>query len=109
MSARELRALGIHEKSKDSSKTTRRLRRLSARSGMAEERVAELEAALGEAQRKFKERTKELERVTKDYWLVQQRLKDTEAEIENHKLRAEVERLKAVEKVCDEERERSTL
>ena len=36
-------------------------------------------------------------------------MKETETEIENHKLRAEVERLKAVEKVQDEERERSTL
>ena len=41
--------------------------------------------------------------------MTQQRLKETETEIENHKLRAEVERLKAVEKVRDEERERSTL
>ena len=39
--------------------------------------------------------------------MAEQRLKDTEAEIENHQLCAEVERLKAVEKVRDEERARS--
>lgn len=110
MSARELRALGIHGKSKDIFKTSKRLTRSSARSSMgenSEERIAELEAALEEAQSKFEERTKELERITEEYQLIQQHLKDAEAEMETNKLRAEVERLKAVEKVRDEERERS--
>ena len=110
MSARELRALGRKGKSKDDSETTRRLTCSSARSGMGNEsRVAELEAALEEAERKFIAQTNELEKVTEDYQLIQQRLKDTETEIENHKLRTEVERLKAVEKVRDEEQERSML
>ena len=74
-----------------------------------ESRIAELEAALQEAQRKLEDQSKELERVTEDCREAQQRLKDTETEMENHKLRAEVERLKAVERVRDEERERSTL
>lgn len=111
MLARELRALGIKGKSKDDFGTTRRLTRSFARSGMGDEsrRVEELEAALEAAERKFEARTHELEKVTKGYLLTQQRLKETETEIENHKLCAEVERLKAVEKVRDEERERSTL
>ena len=71
------------------------------------EKIVELEAALEEAQRKFLAQTKELERVTEDYQLAEQCLKDTETEIENHQLRAEVKRLKAVEKVQDEERARS--
>ena len=66
----------------------------------------ELEAALQEAQQKFEDQTQELERVNKEYRLAQLRLKDTEAEME---LRAEVERLKAVERARDEERELSTL
>ena len=97
MSARELRALGIEGKSKDDSGTTRRLTRSSARSGMGDEsRIEELEAALEEAERKFVAWMNDLEKVTDDY---QQRLKDMETEIENYKLRADVECLKAVEKV----------
>ena len=80
MSARELQG-----KFKDSSETTRRLTRSSVRSSMGDDR---LEAALEEAQRKFTTQAKELERVTEDYRLTQQRLMNTKVEIENHKLRS---------------------
>ena len=90
MSKRELRALLREKVINSSSTSTSRLTCLSAQSpSTSEEKITELEAALLEAQRKLKPQSGELEEV---YHLTQKRLKDTEAEIENHRLHADVER-----------------
>ena len=74
---------------------------------MTEERIAELEAQLEEARRTIDEQSVELERAKESDLQLQQRLTDAKAELETVTLRAEVDTLRAVEKVREEERERS--
>ena len=86
------------------------------------ERIAELESALREAQQELKEQKDEFERAKEeaDRKLTQQRddakekegelferLKAVETELDNSMLSAEVEKLRAVEKAREEERDRS--
>ena len=108
MSQRELRAL-LADQRKDSS--TRKRTRSSTRSirDMSEEtdKIAELEAKLEEALSTIKEQKVDLERAKESDVKLQQRLDDAQAELETVTLRAEVEKLRALEKVRDEERERS--
>ena len=108
MSQRELRALTADQR-KDSS--TRKRTRSSTRSNrdMDEERkkIAELEAKLEEALSTIEEQKVELERANESDVQMQQRLDNAQAELETVTLRAEVEKLRAVEKVRNEERERS--
>ena len=73
----------------------------------AEEKIAELEAQLEEALKTIGEQKVELERAKESDVELQQRLTDVKAELEVVTLRAEVDRLRAVEKVREEERERS--
>ncbi len=108
MSQRELRALLANQR-KDSS--TRRRTRSSTRSihDMTgdKEKIAELEAKLEEAQSTIKEQAVELEKAKESDVKWQQRLDDAQAEMEAVTLRAEVHKLRALEKVRDDERERS--
>ena len=108
MSQRELRAL-LADQRKDIS--TRKRTRSSTRSirDMSEEtdKIAELETKLEEALSTIKEQNVELQRAKESDVKLQQRLDDAQAELETVTLRAEVEKLRALEKVRDEERERS--
>ena len=74
---------------------------------MSEEQIAELKAKLEEALRMIDEQKVELERAKESDCRLQQQLNDAKAELETVTLRAEVEKLRALEKVRDEERERS--
>ena len=106
MSQRELRALRADQR-EDSS--TRRRTRSSTRSSrdMAEEKIAELEAKLEEALGTIDEQKVELQKAKENDLQWKQRLEDATAELEAATLRAEVEKLRALEKVREEERERS--
>ena len=74
---------------------------------MSEEQIAELKAKLEEALRTIDEQKVELERAKESDCRLQQRLNDAKAELETVTLRTEVEKLRVLEKVRDEERERS--
>ena len=100
MSQRELRAL-LADQHKDSS--THKRTRSSTRSirNMSEEtdKIAELEAKLEEALSTIKEQKVDVERAKESDVKLQQRLDDAQAELETVTLRAEVEKLCALEKV----------
>ena len=66
------------------------------------DRVAELEAQLEEAQQSIDEQATELERVKESGYQLQQRFDEAKAELDAVMLRAEVERLCALEKVREE-------
>ena len=74
---------------------------------MSEEKIAELEAKLEEALSTINEQRLELEKAKESDLQWQQRLDDAKTELEAVTLRAEVEKLRALEKVRDEERARS--
>ena len=105
MSQSELRALLAYQ-CKDSTTRKTRSRTRSGRN-MTEEKISELEAHLEEAQKTIDEQNHELERAKENDLQLQQRLTDTRAELETVTLHAEVDRLRAVENVKEEERERS--
>ena len=100
MSQRELRAL-LADQHKNSS--TRRMRLSRDMS----EKIAELEAKLKEALTTIDEQKTELERAKESDLQLQQRLDDAKAELEAVTLHAEVEKLRALEKVREDEWERS--
>ena len=92
MSSHELRTL-LGEGPKDRSTLGRT--RSSSRSNMAEKsgQIAELEAALEDAKRKMEEQQEDLEKAKDSNNRSQQCIRDFKTELENNKLRAEVERL----------------
>ena len=127
MSSRELRAL-IADKPKQTSVggRTRSSSRRTVECGLepvmteTESRIAQLESALEEAQRKLSEQREEFERAKgeADQRLEDEiekakenenqltlRLKEVQMELDNSHLRAEVERLRAVERAREEERD----
>ena len=70
---------------------------------MAEGKIAELEARLEEALGTINEQKVELQKAMESDLQWQQRLKDATAELEAATLRAEVDKLRALEKVREEE------
>ena len=110
MTQREVRALLLDQR-KDSQSLIRGKTRSSAKPSRAmsedTDRVAELEAKLEEAQQTIDEQATELERAKESGYQLQQRLDEAKSELDAVMLRAEVERLRALEKVREEERERS--
>ena len=68
------------------------------------EKIATLEEALRSAQDELSEERAESRRAKESEFDLQQRLKAVEAELENSRLRAEIEMLRAVEKAREEER-----
>ena len=101
MSSRELKALLADKPEKSLSRT----RSGAARADMSEERMKELEAALEAAQQKIQEQSSELEAAGERNGQYETQLKELETELERHKLTAEVEMLRAVEKVREQERQ----
>ena len=74
---------------------------------MAEEKIAELEAKLEEALGTINEQKVELQKAKENDLQWKQRLEDATAELEAATLRADVEKFRALEKVSEQERERS--
>ena len=70
-------------------------------------KIAELEAKLEEALGTINEQKVELQKAKENDLQWKQRLEDATAELEAATLRAEVEKLRALEKVREEKRERS--
>ena len=101
MSSRELKALLADKPEKGLSRT----RSGAARADMSEERMKELEAAPEAAQQKIQEQSSELEAAGERNSQYEAQLKELETELERHKLTAEVEMLRAVEKVREQERQ----
>ena len=101
MSSRELKALLADKPEKSLSRT----RSGAARADMSEERMKELEAALEAAQQKIQKQSSELEAAGERNDQYEAQLKELETELERHKLTAEVEMLRAVEKVREQERQ----
>ena len=74
---------------------------------MVEERIAELEAQLEMTRKTIDEQKVELDRARESDLQLQRQLTEAKAELDTVTLHAEVNRLRAVEKVREEERERS--
>ena len=108
MTSRELRAL-LSDKLEDTCTRgrTRSSKTTVQAAGMEEsdaEKIATLEEALRSAQDELSEERAESRRAKEREFDLQQRLKAVEAELENSRLRAEIEMLRAVEKAREEER-----
>ena len=101
MTSRELKALLADKPSTSLSRT----RSGAARADMSEERVKELEAALEAAQQKIKDQSSELEVANERDEGYKRQLRELETELERHKLSAEVDMFRAVEKVREQERQ----
>ena len=89
MSSREVKALLADRRGTSLSRT----RSGAAPTDMSEERIQELEAALEAARQKIQEQSSELEAASERDEQYQCQLRDLGAELDRHKLSAEVEML----------------
>lgn len=108
MSQRELRALLADQRKDSSTRRTRSRTRPSHEMAKGtEETIAALQAQLEAARKTIDEQKGELERAKESDLQLQRQLIEAKVELETVALRAEVDMLRAVEKVREKEREQS--